>query len=51
MLDGELIDLDNKVFKKRDFVTVEPGSAHSSYTKNGCSILVFQKDRNKPSQN
>ena len=48
MLDGELIDADNKVFKKGDFVTFEPGSSHSSYTKNGCLILVFQRSKNKP---
>ena len=48
MLDGELIDPDNKVFKKGDFVTFEPGSSHSSYTKNGCLILVFQRSKNKP---
>ena len=47
MLNGELIDLDNKVFKKDDFITFEPGSTHSSYTKNGCLILVLQRDRNK----
>ncbi len=47
MLDGELIDLDNKVFKKGDFITFEPGSSHSSYTKNGCLILVFQRNKNK----
>jgi len=51
VLDGELIDLDNKVFKKGDFVTFEPGSAHSSYTKNGCSILVFLRGKNKPIKN
>ena len=48
MLDGKLIDSDNKVFKKGDFVTFEPGSSHSSYTENGCLILVFQKSKNKP---
>ena len=42
MLDGELIDPDNKVLKKGDFVTFEPGSSHSSYTKNGCLVLVFR---------
>ena len=30
MLDGELIDLDNKIFKKGDIVTFEPDSNHSS---------------------
>ena len=47
ILDGELIDPDNKVFKKGDFVTFEPGSAHSSYTKNGCLILVFMRSKNE----
>ena len=42
MLDGELIDPDNQVFKKGDFITFEPGSSHSSHTKYGCLILVFQ---------
>ena len=51
MLDGELIDPDNKVFKKGDFVTIEPGSSHSSYTKKGCLILVFQRGKNKPIKN
>ena len=48
MLEGELIDLDGKVFKKGDFVTFEPGSKHSSYTKDGCLILVFMRGINKP---
>ena len=48
MLDGELIDLDNKIFKKGDIVTFEPDSNHSSYTKNGCLILVFMREKNKP---
>ena len=47
MLDGELIDLDNKTFKKGDIVTFAPGSRHSSYTKNGCLILVFMRTLNK----
>ncbi len=47
MLDGELIDPDNKIFKKGGIVTFEPGSSHSSYTKNGCLILVFMRAHNK----
>ena len=47
MLDGELIDPDNKIFKKGDIVTFEPDSNHSSYTKNGCLILVFMRGKNK----
>jgi len=51
MLEGELIDPDNKVFKKGDFITFEPGSSHSSYTKNGCLLLVFQRSKNVPIKN
>ena len=47
ILDGELIDYDNNVFKKGDIVTYEPGSKHSSYTKKGCFILVFMRALNK----
>ena len=47
MLDGELNDPDNYVLKKGDIVTYEPGSRHSSFTKNGCLILVFMRTRNK----
>jgi anti-sigma factor ChrR (cupin superfamily) len=48
MLDGELVDPDGKVFKKGDFISFEPGSTHSSYTKNGCLVLVFMRGINKP---
>ena len=48
ILDGELMDSDNKVFKKGDFVTFEPGSSHSSHTKDGCLILVFMRGINQP---
>ena len=47
MLDGELIDPDDKIFKKGDFITFEPGSSHFSYTKTGCLLLVFQRARNE----
>ena len=47
MLEGELIDLDGKIFKKGDFVSFRPGSHHSSYTKNGCLVLVFMRGINK----
>ena len=47
MLEGELIDPDDNILKKGDIVTYEPGSTHSSYTKNGCLILVFMRARNK----
>ena len=47
MLDGELIDPDNKVLKKGDIISYEPGSSHYSYTKTGCLILVFMRAHNK----
>ena len=47
MLEGELVDPDNNILKKGDIVTYEPGSRHSSYTKNGCLILVFMRALNK----
>ena len=47
MLDGDLVDHDNQVLKKGDIVTFEPGSTHSSFTKNGCLILVFMRGKNK----
>ena len=47
MLDGELTDHDGKIFKKGDFVSFEPGSKHSSQTKNGCLVLVFMRGINK----
>ena len=47
MLDGELTDPVNNIFKKGDIITYEPGSKHSSYTKNGCLILVFMRALNK----
>ena len=47
ILDGELVDSDGKTFKKDDFISFEPGSRHSSYTKNGCLVLVFMRGINK----
>ena len=48
MLEGELTDLDGKIFKKGDFISFEPGSKHSSHTINGCLVLVFMRDINQP---
>ena len=48
MLDGELTDPDGKIFKKGDFISFEPGSTHSSHTKDGCLILVFMRGINQP---
>ena len=50
ILEGELIDSDGVVFKKGDFITFEPGTKHSSYTKKGCLILTFMRGINEPSK-
>ena len=47
ILDGELIDVDNKILKKGEIITFEPGSIHYSYSKSGCLILVFMRALNK----
>jgi|TARA_B110000240_G_C13073877_1_gene272798 anti-sigma factor ChrR (cupin superfamily) len=47
MLEGELIDPDGKIFKIGDFVTFEPGTSHSSHTKDGCLVLVFMRGINE----
>ena len=47
ILDGQLIDKDNTEFNKGDFVSFKPGSHHSSYTKIGCTLLVFMRRKNK----
>jgi len=46
ILEGELIDSDGTVFKKGDFISYEPNSKHSSFTKNGCLILTFMRGHN-----
>ena len=40
------IATDGVVFKKGDFITYEPNSSHSSYTKKGCLILTFMRGHN-----
>ena len=46
VLEGELIDKDNTKLKRGDFVSYKPGSHHSSYTKKGCTLLVFMRKKN-----
>jgi len=46
ILDGELIDSDGTIFKKGDFISYKPNSAHSSHTKKGCLILTFMRGQN-----
>ena len=46
ILEGELIDSDGAIFKKGDFISYEPNTKHSSYTKKGCLILTFMRGHN-----
>ena len=46
ILEGELIDSDGTVFKKGDFISYQPNSSHSSFTKKGCLILTFMRGHN-----
>ena len=41
VLDGELTDDDGMVFRPGDFVRFEPGSEHSSFSEEGCTLLVI----------
>ena len=47
VLDGELVDEDNTTFRKGDFISYKPDSKHSSFTKKGCLLLVFLRNKNK----
>ena len=51
ILEGELIDSDGMIFKKGDFITYEPNTSHSSYTKKGCLILTFMRGQNTQIKN
>ena len=46
ILNGELVDSDGSIFKKGDFISYEPNSSHSSFTKKGCLILTFMRGHN-----
>jgi len=48
IVEGELIDSDGMIFKKGEFVSFEPGSQHSSFSKTGALIIVFQRGLNQP---
>jgi len=47
MLEGELIDPDERRFKPGDFVSYRPGSRHWSYSPGGCTLLVFVRTFNR----
>ena len=39
--------VNNTTFKIGDFISYKPGSKHSSFTKKGCLLLVFLRNKNK----
>ena len=41
VLDGELTDDDGMIFRPGDFVRFESGSKHSSFSEEGCTLLVI----------
>ena len=43
ILDGELMDHDGGVYKKGDFVCLDPGTSHYSTSPNGCLIMSFYR--------
>ncbi len=48
VVEGELEDCDGTVYKTGDFVCYEPGSRHSSYSAEGCLLLVVLRGENRP---
>jgi mannose-6-phosphate isomerase-like protein (cupin superfamily) len=47
VLEGELIDPDNRAFKAGDFVSYRPASRHWSHSPGGCTLLVFVRAFNR----
>ncbi len=41
VIEGELIDSDGAVFRKGDIVSYRDGTEHSSYSPNGCTLVVY----------
>ncbi len=45
ILEGDLTDSDNYIYKKGDFVHLAPGSSHFSYTNKGCISVVTHRGK------
>ena len=43
MIEGDLTDHDGYEYRKGDFVSLDGGSSHHSYTKNGCIVIVTHR--------
>ena len=47
ILEGSLIDNDGTEYQSGDFVSLLPGSKHSSHTAGGCLLLVILRGNNR----
>lgn len=47
ILEGSLIDNDGTEYRSGDFVSLLPGSKHSSHTPGGCLLLVMLRGNNR----
>ena len=47
ILEGSLIDNDGTEYQSGDFVSLLPGSKHSSHTPGGCLLLVILRGNNR----
>ena len=43
MLSGEMTDNDGTVYREGDFVLMKEGTEHSSYSKDGCVLVVYNE--------
>ena len=43
ILEGDLIESDGTVLRKRDFVNYAPGTHHNSRTENGCLLIGLNR--------
>lgn len=47
VISGEINDSNGYVFKNGQFVSMSPGTEHSTKCKEGCVLLVFSHGKNK----
>ncbi len=48
VIEGELKDNDGTVYSAGDVVWLAPGTEHTSYSENGCTVAVFSESRESP---
>lgn len=50
VLEGELLDFDGQVYRAGDFVSLAPGTVHTSLSPGGCKLLVMHWGRTEPAE-